>query len=125
QAVIEISNFFAGDVLNFTDTATITGSYDGAGTLTLSSTNQGTGDTLAAYQTALQSITYSSTSDDPTSAGANTARTIYYHVRDIHNAASTNDNVFRTVNVTGVNNAPTVSAPASIGVIEDVASALT
>src|SRR5207253_11156920 len=49
----------AEDVLSFTDTATITGSWDSTtGVLTLSGT-----DTLAHYQAALRSVKYSNTSD--------------------------------------------------------------
>ena len=52
-----VAGLTAGDVLGFTDTASITGSYNaGTGVLTLSGA-----DTLAAYQAALRSVTYSST----------------------------------------------------------------
>jgi hypothetical protein len=57
------SGFVAGqDVLNYATLGTIVGSYDGTkGVLTLS----GTG-TLAQYQTALRSVTYSNSSGSPT-----------------------------------------------------------
>src|SRR5438067_187740 len=62
------------DVLSFTDTATITGSWDSTtGVLTLSGT-----DTLAHYQAALRSVKYSNTSDNPSSA----TRTASFQVDD-------------------------------------------
>ena len=58
--------FFAGDTLNFTNQNGITGSYDGGtGVLTLTGT-----DTLAHYQAALRSITFSSARDNPTNLAA-------------------------------------------------------
>src|SRR5262249_49811223 len=99
QAVLTISNLVARDVLNLTDTANITHTYSN-GVLTLSGS-----DTLAAYQAALRSVTFSSTDDNPTFYGTNTARTISVSVRDIHNATSVTP-AARTVNVTGVNDAP-------------------
>src|SRR5438067_2339320 len=64
----------AEDMLSFTDTATITGSWDSTtGVLTLSGT-----DTLAHYQAALRSVKYSNTSDNPSSA----TRTASFQVDD-------------------------------------------
>ena len=66
----------AGDVLGFVNTASISGVYNaGTGVLTLSGT-----DTLANYQAALRSVTYSSTSEDPTATSA--SRTIDWQVTD-------------------------------------------
>jgi hypothetical protein len=59
-AVVEVSNYKAGDELAFTAVGDITGAYDGAGTLTLS----GAG-TLAQYQTALRSVTFNNTGGTP------------------------------------------------------------
>ncbi len=72
-ATVRISgNYRSGDLLQFTDTGTITGSFNAAtGTLTLTGT-----DTVANYQAALQSITYVSTSTDPAT------RTISFQVTD-------------------------------------------
>jgi len=70
NAFVSISqNFTAGeDVLNFTDQNGISGSYDATtGVLTL------TGDaTLAQYQTALRTVTYENTSDNPSTLTRNT-----------------------------------------------------
>ena len=62
------------DVLNFTNTANITGSWNAAtGVLTLSGS-----DTLADYQAALQSVTYADTSLNPNVA----TRTVSFTVND-------------------------------------------
>ena len=79
-ATVSISaNRTTGDELGFTAQNNITGSYDsGTGVLTLTS---GVGsDTVANYQTALRSVTYRSTSDNPTSTS--TSRTITWSVTD-------------------------------------------
>ena len=72
------AGFFAGDTLNFTNQNGITGSYNGStGVLTLTGSAS-----LANYQTALRSITFSSTSDNPTSFGTDTSRTITWTAND-------------------------------------------
>ena len=93
-AIVKItSGFVAGDdTLSFTNQSGITGSYSN-GTLTLSGTA-----TLAQYQTALESIKFSTTS---TSAGS---RTIDWSVKD---AASSSAHVTSTV---AIDVAPTVAA---------------
>ncbi len=102
-ATIQIaSGFQSGDVLAFVDANGITGSYDGAGTLTLTGSSS-----LANYQAALQSVTFSSSTQDPA------ARTIAFTVND-----GTNDSkpVRRTVstetqvNTTTTNNQSTNSS---------------
>ena len=77
-ATVTISaGFVAGDVLGFGDQNGITGSYDlSTRVLTLSGST-----TLANYQTALRSVTFSSTSDHPTSGG-NATRTISWAAND-------------------------------------------
>jgi hypothetical protein len=68
----------AGDVLNFTNQNGIIGSYNAAtGVLTLSGTA-----TIANYQAALESVTYSSTSSNPSNSGADTSRTVSWNVTD-------------------------------------------
>ncbi|MBL4691856.1 MAG: tandem-95 repeat protein [Magnetovibrio sp.] len=85
------------DVLAFTNTATITGTYDSAtGTLALSGS-----DTLANYQAALRSVTYNTTSGNPSTL----ARSIDFTVND----GALNSTVHsQTVAVTAVNNAPDI-----------------
>jgi len=79
SATIVISGgYLAGDSLNFTNSGGITGSYNPAThTLTLSGTAS-----LANYQAALESITYSSSAGDPTNGGADNSRTFSWSVYD-------------------------------------------
>ncbi len=109
SATVTIVGAIAGDTLNFTNQHNITGSYSynsgaSTGVLTLSGK-----DTLADYQAALDSITYSfSPSDgDPTGGGANTSRTIDWSAND---GTATSAAVTSTLDVTHV--APSVAAGA-------------
>jgi hypothetical protein len=91
----------AQDVLSFTPIGAITGSYNSTtGVLTLSGS-----DTKANYELALESVTYHNNSDDPTT----TQRTVSYTVNDgfVDSAPAT-----ATVNVTAVNDEPTLTATA-------------
>src|SRR5205085_2717666 len=76
SATAQISaNYASGqDVLSFTNTPNIAGSFNaGTGTLTLSGV-----DTVANYQSALRSVKYANTSDNPSTA----ARTVSWQVND-------------------------------------------
>jgi Ca2+-binding RTX toxin-like protein len=67
-----LEGYQAGDVLDFADTANITGVFNaGTGTLTLTGT-----DSVANYQAALRSVTYFSSSPDPN------VRTISVQIND-------------------------------------------
>jgi len=105
SATVAISSgFFAGDVLaaNVAGTS-ITASYNAAsGVLTLTGN-----DTLAHYQQVLDSVAYSSTSDNPTNFGTDTSRTISWVVNDgtLNNSAMPTT----TLNITAVDNAPVLS----------------
>src|SRR5205823_52761 len=91
----------AEDVLSFTDTATITGSWDSTtGVLTLSGT-----DTLAHYQAALRSVKYSNTSDNPSSA----TRTASFQVDDGSSVNNLSNVATRNITVTPVNDAPVLA----------------
>ncbi|MFW6146026.1 MAG: putative Ig domain-containing protein, partial [Planctomycetota bacterium] len=95
---VTVTNFVAGDVLDADVGATgIVKAYDGAGVLTLTGPAA-----VADFNTVLRTVTFASTSDDPTS----TARTVTFVVND-----GTDDSVSRTstVSVTPVNDAPVVS----------------
>ena len=72
-ATISIAGLVSGDKLNFTDQSGITGNYvSGTGVLTLSGAAS-----LANYEAALESITYSFTANsDPTGGGGHNTRTI-------------------------------------------------
>jgi hypothetical protein len=102
-ATVSISSgFLAGDVLSANVTGTsITTSYDATtGVLTLTGN-----DTLANYQQVLDSVTYISTSSDPTNSGSDTSRTISWVVNDGTLASTTQTT---TLNLT----ASTVTVPA-------------
>ena len=115
SATVTISSgFVAGDTLNFTNQNGISGSYNaGTHVLTLSGTAS-----LANYQTALDSVTFSSNSDNPT-AGGNTSRTIGFAVNDGTTSSLT---ASTTVNVTAVNDSPTIAGSATIGYTEQAAA---
>ncbi|MGD9722530.1 MAG: beta strand repeat-containing protein [Pirellulales bacterium] len=89
------------DVLSFTPSGGITGSYSAiTGELKLWGTA-----TPAQYQTVLQSVKYQNTSDNPTTA----TRTISFSVRD--NADVKSNVATRNVTLTAVNDAPALSVP--------------
>ncbi|WP_292840165.1 DUF4114 domain-containing protein, partial [Nostoc sp. NMS8] len=96
SATITISNGFVAteDSLAFTNQNTITGSYTN-GVLTLTGSA-----TVAQYQTALQSVTYQNSSDNPST----TPRTISFVVND---GSLNSTAVTRDINLTAVNDAPT------------------
>jgi VCBS repeat-containing protein len=107
SATVSITgNFQAGeDVLGFADQNGITGSYNAAtGVLTLVGAAS-----LANYQTALRSVTYFNTSDNP----SNNTRTISYAVDDGATVNHASNVATATVSVTPVNEAPVNTVPAS------------
>ena len=72
------TGFTGGDTLNFSDQNSISGTYHSdTGILNLSGTAS-----LANYQTALASITFTSSSDDPTVNTTATTRTLHWTVTD-------------------------------------------
>ena len=101
------AGFIAGDLLNFADTTHIHGSYNaGNGVLTLTGS-----DTVADYQAALDSITYSFTANgDPTGGGSHTTRTIDWSVNDGVANSNTATTGLDTVHV-----APTVMPSGNTG----------
>ena len=105
-------NFAAGeDVLGFTDQNGITGSYNSStGVLTLSGAAS-----LADYQAALRSVTYSNASDNPSGA----ARTVSFQVDDGQASNHTGNAVIATVTIAAVNDAP-AGANKTIVIDEDV-----
>ena len=98
------ANFASGqDVLAFSNQNGISGSWNvGTGVLTLTGSA-----TVTHYQTALRSITYVNTSDDPGTA----VRTVAFLVNDgsTNSAAATRD-----ISVTAVNDAPLLGTSGSI-----------
>ncbi|QZT62108.1 beta strand repeat-containing protein, partial [Mycolicibacterium austroafricanum] len=100
-ATVQISGNFApgADILGFTPTADITGSYDSAtGVLTLS----GTANTLQ-YQQVLQSVTFSTSGTAPTAV-----KTLTFTVTDAPGATSLPATALVTVTA---NSAPVLTAP--------------
>uniref|UniRef100_A0A8J7CZN8 Putative Ig domain-containing protein n=1 Tax=Desmonostoc muscorum LEGE 12446 TaxID=1828758 RepID=A0A8J7CZN8_DESMC len=94
------SGFVPGeDTLAFTNQNGISGSYNSStGILTLTGSA-----TIANYQTALRSITYTNSTDNPTT----TPRTVSFVVSDgIANSAT----ISRNIDITAVNDAPVASA---------------
>ncbi|PTY02109.1 hypothetical protein DB347_24620 [Opitutaceae bacterium EW11] len=106
SATVSISGGFqsAQDVLAFTNDGStmgnVTGSYN-AGTGVLTLTSSGATATLAQWQAALRSVTYSNSSDAPDT----TSRTIGFAVND-GNVTSTT--ATKTVSITAVNDSPVV-----------------
>ena len=115
-ATVRITSNYANgqDLLSFTNQNGISGSWNAStGTLTLSGSA-----TVAQYQAALRSITYSNSSENPSTA----ARTVSFTVTDTSGGAS--NTATRTVSVTAVNDAPVITsngggASASISVSEN------
>jgi len=107
SATVSISGgFIAGDTLTFATQNGISGSYDSAtGVLTLAGTAS-----VASYQAALDSVTYSFTpgNGDPTGAGANTSRSISWVANDGAANSSSVTSALNTVHV-----APSVGAGAT------------
>ena len=100
RATIQVTgNYINGeDILSFTDTATISSSFDPlTGTLTLMGT-----DTVANYQAALRLVTYENLSDDPQAS-----KTVTFTVSDDEFDSNTQN---RTINISAVNDAPVGSA---------------
>ncbi|MBE9200432.1 MULTISPECIES: DUF4347 domain-containing protein [unclassified Nodularia (in: cyanobacteria)] len=98
SATVRITSGFVSsqDILSFTNQNGITGNYNNSiGVLTLTGAA-----TVANYQTALRSITYTNSSDSPNT----TPRTISFQVND---GGLNSTTVNRNINVTAVNDAPT------------------
>lgn len=103
-ASINISgNYAAGqDVLTFTSQSGIVGSWSAAtGTLTLTGIAS-----LASYQTALRSITYANTSENPSTA----SRTLSFVVNDGTDSSSA---AIRTIAVMATNDRPSIATAGS------------
>jgi hypothetical protein len=118
-ATVTISTGYVSgqDALGFTNQNGITGSFDsGTGVLTLSGSA-----TVAQYQTALRSVTYVNTSDNPSGA----TRTISYQVNDGQSTNSASNVVTATVTVAPVNDAPVLTGDRAFTVAEGAAYTIT
>ena len=106
-----------GDLLAVTTQNGISGTYS-AGVLTLSGTA-----TLANYQTALRSVTYLSSSEDPTATFV--GRTVTWAVTDANSdlaGAQTSVAVTSTITITPSNDKPVVTAGATLAYAENAAA---
>ena len=105
-AVLEISSgYTAGDQLALASQNGITGSFDAAtGTLTLTGTA-----TVAQYQTALRTVTFSSASGDPTAS--QDSRTVSIQVTDANRDAAPGGAATSTLASSTITLTPTVDAP--------------
>jgi hypothetical protein len=101
-------NFATGqDVLGFTNQLGITGNYNaGTGVLTLTGTT-----TVANYQTALRSVTYQNTSDNPSTA----PRTVTFTANDGTDTGSAT----RGITITAVNDPPVNTVPGAVGTAQN------
>lgn len=106
SATVTITNFVSGeDVLSFTNDGStmgnISGSYDsGTGLLTL--TSSGASATVAEWQAALRAVTYTNSSENPST----TARTVDFVVSD---AIGDSAPLTSTVNITAINDVPVLA----------------
>ena len=100
----------AGDLLNFAEQNGIIGSYDSdIGVLTLSGIAS-----IADYQQALRSVTYQSTSYDPTSDNTELSRVVTWVVMDANSdgvgvGVASSTPFSSTIEITAVNNAPMIT----------------
>ena len=112
QATITIGNFVAGDTLTWTNQAGIATSYNSA-TGVLTATGAAT---KATYQTLLQSVKFSTASDNPTLYGASPTRSISVVVKD--DTAVSSNTAISTITVTPVNDAPVQATGSTLNYTE-------
>ena len=104
---VELSNYAAGDALTYTLAGAVQAAQpvidNGAHTYTLAFSGAGT---AAEYQSILRSLKYSNSGNNPTANG--TAKTVTYTATDANNTDG--QSVTGTVNVTAVNQIPTIGS---------------
>ncbi|SEC28489.1 protein of unknown function [Rhizobiales bacterium GAS188] len=111
---------FAGDVLAATGNGTIVVSYDSANERLILSGS----DTLANYQTVLDSVTFSD-GENPTNFGANPTRTVTWVLDDGSGSFNRSTAVTSTISITNVNDPPTLSNVATSAQFTEAAGAVT
>ncbi|MCU1500124.1 MAG: hypothetical protein JWM47_4077, partial [Acidimicrobiales bacterium] len=110
-ARVAIGGFVAGDTLDVVTTGTaITSSYDAAtGVLTLSGL-----DSAVDYQHVLASITFASSSDNPSNFGTQPTRSITWSLTDLDQTSPAHANATgteaTTIAITAINDAPVATA---------------
>ncbi|MEO8359843.1 MAG: Ig-like domain-containing protein [Vicinamibacteria bacterium] len=108
----------AQDVLSFTNVPGTMGNVAGVytpGTGVMALTSTGSTATLLQWQAALQAVKYSNTSDNPST----TSRTVSFVVND---GSANSNTVTSTVSVTSVNDAPVLTAGATLNYTENQAA---
>ena len=122
SATARISNNYSSgnDSLELVSVAATMGNIIGtwdAGTGTLTLTSAGNLASLAQFQAALQAVTFTNLSDTPTVG----TRTVEFKVND---GSLDSLSVSRNILISAVDDAPVITAPTSITVVEDVATVL-
>ena len=107
SATVKITNWKAGDELQFTDTVNISGSgAESGGVYTLTLTGN---DSVAAYQEALRTVKFNNTTDTPDT----TNRSIEWNVVDSSDGTLASAGT-STVSVTAVNDAPALAGGGNV-----------
>ena len=110
-----------GDVLAADTTGTsITASYDST-TETLTLTGS---DTLAHYQTVLDSVTFTTPNDNPTLFGSDPTRTVTWTVVDNTGTTNATGTATSTIDITAINDAPSVAAGTTVSFTEGATTAV-
>jgi Domain of unknown function (DUF4347)/FG-GAP-like repeat len=118
SATVSISGgFFTGDTLSFANSGAVTGSYNSSTGLLVFTGS----DTLATYDTVLQSVSFSG-GENPTDFGSDTSRTLSWTVND---GALSSAAVTATLSVVGVNDPPTLSNVAGSAFFTEEGGAVT
>src|SRR5205814_7364883 len=120
-ATVSITGGFASgeDALSFTNVPATMGNIAGAynaGTGVMTLTSAGNTATLAQWQAALRAVQYANSSDNPSTS----ARTVSFAVND---GSANSNTVTSTVNVTAVNDAPTLATGTTLNYTENGAAA--
>ena len=122
SATVKLTNYVSGqDVLGFVTSAATMGNIAGSfstatGVLTL--TSAGKTATLANFQAALRAVTYSNTSQNPTT----TTRSVTYQVNDGSVANNLSNAITSTIAITAVNNAPVLAGTSTLAYSENQAA---
>src|SRR5262249_30052328 len=110
-----------GDVLAAdTSNTSITASYDSTNeVLTLTGS-----DTLAHYKSVLDSVTFSNPTDNPTDFGSDPTRTITWTQADDTGTTNNTGTSTSTIDITAINDAPSVVADVSVAFTEGATTAV-
>ena len=120
SATVQVNGSFAGDgdVLAATGTVSITVSYNSS-TETLVLTGS---DTFADYQSVLDTVTFTTASDNPTNYGSAATRTITWTINDGASSINTTT-VTETLSITAINDPPTLANVASTAAYTELSAA--